>query len=81
MLVQQVLHAVDAESFALGAGKQQIAITSLWLSQPGFQDGVRPASRHGGADQLAKRRCRPSEGDPFPSTIETDPRRLHDRRQ
>ena len=39
MLVQQVLHAVDAESFPLGAGKQQIAVTSLWLSQPGFQDG------------------------------------------
>jgi len=36
MLVQQVLHAVDAEPFPFGAGKQHIVVTSLWLPQPGF---------------------------------------------
>jgi hypothetical protein len=36
MLVQQVLHAVDAEPFPLGAGKQDLAIISFWLSQPSF---------------------------------------------
>ena len=41
MLVQQVLHAVDAETFALGAGKEHVAISALRLAQPGFQDGER----------------------------------------
>src|SRR5436189_4572844 len=39
MLVQHVLHTVHAEPFTFGAGKQHRALTSLWLSQPGFQDG------------------------------------------
>src|SRR5256714_1479066 len=55
--------------------------TPVSLVKRGFQAGVRPAGRRGGADQLAKRRCRPCQGDPFPSAIETHPGRLHDRRQ
>ncbi len=39
MLVQQVLHAMDAETFTLGAGKQHVAVTALRFSQPGFQYG------------------------------------------
>ena len=38
MLVQQVLHAVDAESFTSGAGEQDVSVTSLGLTQPGIQD-------------------------------------------
>jgi|GEM_PF-2444412 hypothetical protein len=38
MLVQQVLHAVDAESFTSGAGEQDVSVTSWWLTQPGLQD-------------------------------------------
>ena len=38
MLVQQVLHAVDAESLTSGVGKQDVSITSWWLTQPGLQD-------------------------------------------
>src|SRR5208283_1697752 len=38
MLVQQVLHAVDAESLTSGVGKQDVSITSWWLPQPGLQD-------------------------------------------
>jgi hypothetical protein len=38
MLVQQVLYAVDAETLAFGVGKQNVSVTSLWLTQPGFQD-------------------------------------------
>ena len=41
MLVQHILHAVDAEPFTFGAGKQHLGMPSLWLSQPGFQDGER----------------------------------------
>ena len=41
MLVQQVLHVVDAEPFPFGVGKQHILVTSLWLPQPGFSDGAR----------------------------------------
>ena len=39
MLVQQVLHAMDAEPFAVGAGKQHTAVTSLRLTKPTFQHG------------------------------------------
>ena len=39
MLVQQVLHAMDAEAFALGAGKQHVTVTPLRLPQPGFHYG------------------------------------------
>ena len=41
MLVQQVLHAMDAETCALGAGKQHVTVTALRLTQPGFQHGER----------------------------------------
>ena len=39
MLVEQVLHTVDAETFTFSAGKQHLSLTSLRLSQPGFQNG------------------------------------------
>jgi hypothetical protein len=39
MLGQQVLHAVDAETFTLGAGKKHVTITALRFSKPGFQHG------------------------------------------
>jgi integrase/recombinase XerD len=39
MLVQQVLHAVDAEAFTLSVGEQHLSVTALGLVQPGFQDG------------------------------------------
>lgn len=35
-VVQQVLHTVDAETLALGAVKEHIAVSALWLAQPGF---------------------------------------------
>ena len=38
MLVQQVLHTVDAEPFPSGAGEQDVSVTSLGLTQPGLQD-------------------------------------------
>ena len=41
MFVQQVLHAVNAETFTLGAGKQDLPVTALALSQPSLQDGKR----------------------------------------
>src|ERR1700674_5075896 len=37
MFIEQVLHAVHAESSPAGIGKQNISITSLWFSQPGFE--------------------------------------------
>ena len=40
MLVQQILHAVDGETFAHGAGKQHIPFAPLWLTQPGFHHGA-----------------------------------------
>src|SRR6267378_794356 len=40
MLVQHVLHAVDGETFALGAGEQHVLITPLRLAQPGFHHGA-----------------------------------------
>src|SRR3990172_8444085 len=39
MLVQQVLHAMDAETFTHGTGKQHVTATSLRLTQPGFDHG------------------------------------------
>jgi integrase/recombinase XerD len=39
MLGQQILHAVEAETFALGAGKEHVALTPLRFSKPGFQHG------------------------------------------
>lgn len=39
MLVQHVLHAVDAELFPLGTGEQHVTVTSLRLTQPSFQYG------------------------------------------
>ena len=41
LLRQQVLHAVHAQTFTLGAGKKHIAVTALRLPQPGFQHGAR----------------------------------------
>ena len=41
MLVQQVLHAMNAQTFAPGTGKQNLPVTALPLSQPGCQDGER----------------------------------------
>ena len=41
MLVQQVLHAMDAQAFAPGTGKQDLPVTALSLAQPGGQDGQR----------------------------------------
>ena len=41
MLFQQVLHAMDAETCALGAGKQHVTATALRLTQPAFQHGER----------------------------------------
>ena len=55
--------------------------TRVGLVERGLQEGVRRAGRGGGTDQLAKCRCRPRQGDSFPSAIETDPGRLHDRRE
>ena len=40
MLGQQVLHAVDAETVAPGAGKEHVAVTALRFSKPGFQHGM-----------------------------------------
>ena len=37
MLIQQVLHAMNTELFASGAGKQNIVFTALRLTKPGFQ--------------------------------------------
>jgi len=36
-LIQQVLHAMDTELFASGAGKQHLIVTSWWFLQPGLQ--------------------------------------------
>ena len=55
--------------------------TRVGLVERGLQEGVRRTSRGGGTDQFAECRCRPRQGDPFPSAIETDPGRLHDRRE
>ena len=41
MLVEHVLHAVDAETFAFGIGEQDVSVTSLRLTQPGSQHGER----------------------------------------
>jgi site-specific recombinase XerD len=45
MLGQQVLHAMDAERFTLGAGKEHLAITTLRLSHPGFQPAASKTCR------------------------------------
>ena len=55
--------------------------TRVGLVERGLQEGVRRTSRGGGTDQPAECRCRPRQGDPFPSAIETDPGRVHDRRE
>ena len=39
MFVQQVLHAMDAETLTFGIGKQYVVVPSLRLSHPGFQHG------------------------------------------
>ena len=39
MFLQQMPHAVDGEPSRFVAGKQHATVTSLWFSQPGFQDG------------------------------------------
>jgi len=36
MLGQQVLYAVDAETFTLGVGKEHVAVTAWRFSKPGF---------------------------------------------
>ena len=38
MFVQQVLHAVDAETFTFEVGEKHVPVTSLRLTQPGFQN-------------------------------------------
>ena len=38
MLVQQVLYAVDAETFTLEVGEKHVSVTSLRLAQPSFQN-------------------------------------------
>ena len=75
--------AVGDEQADLAADRRSGAgdDTRVGLVERGLQEGVRRTSRGGGADQLAKCRCRPRQGDPFPSAIETDPGRLHDRRE
>ena len=40
MFIQQVLHTMNAEASTFGARKQYVVVTSLWLSQPCFQDGT-----------------------------------------
>src|SRR5271167_4932869 len=40
MFVEQVLHAVHAEPSPASIGKQNILVTSLWFSQPGFEYGT-----------------------------------------
>ena len=55
--------------------------TRVGLVERRLQEGIRRTSRRGGADQLAECRCRAREGDPFPSALETDPGRFHDRRE
>ncbi|XSC47279.1 ABC transporter substrate-binding protein [Bradyrhizobium sp. RDT10] len=55
--------------------------TGVGLVERGLQEGVRRTSRGGGADQLAECRRRARQGDPFPSALETDPGRFHDRRE
>jgi hypothetical protein len=39
MFGQQVLHSVDTETFTLSAGKEHVALTTLWFSKPCFQHG------------------------------------------
>src|SRR6266849_3427407 len=39
MFIQNVLDAMDAEPFAVGAGKQHATVTSLRLTKPRFQHG------------------------------------------
>jgi hypothetical protein len=41
MLVQHVLHAMDTQTFAFGAGKQDLPVATLSLTQPGGQDSLR----------------------------------------
>ena len=55
--------------------------TRVGLVERRLQEGIRRTSRGGGIDQLAECRCRARQGDPFPSAIETDPGRFHDRRE
>ena len=45
--------------------------TPIGLVERGLQERVRRPSRGGGADQPAERRCRPRQGDSFPSALET----------
>ena len=39
MLVQQVLHTVDTETFTFEVGEEHLSVTSLRLTQPAFQNG------------------------------------------
>ena len=39
MLVQQVLHPVDAETFTFGVGEEYLSATSWRFTQPSFQHG------------------------------------------
>src|SRR5262245_25126884 len=47
MLVQQVLHAMDAQTSPLGVGEQHLPATPLRLTQPGFQDGESGSGERG----------------------------------
>ena len=49
MLVQQVLHAMDSEASAPGAGKQYLAAASLRLAQPSFYHSERRFGDRGAA--------------------------------
>ena len=78
-----LVSAVGDEQADLDADRRSGAgdDTLVGLVERRLQEGIRRTSRGGGADQLAERRCRPRQGDPFPSALETDPGRLHDRRE
>lgn len=41
MLAQHVLHAMDTQTIAFGAGKQDLPVAALSLPQPGGQDSLR----------------------------------------
>ena len=40
MLVQQILHAMNGQSLASGAGKEHILNAAGWLAQPSLQNGT-----------------------------------------
>ena len=69
----------DVTADPAAAGLRATTRVSAWYSE--LREGGWSAGRRGGTDQLAERRCRPHQGNPLPSAIETHPGRLHDRRE